>query len=328
MTVKINKIEVSIIAVVVLVGLFLIFKENELQNTEAYKISQSCKVEKRMGCITSKVLAVVDKNPEIARIIFNDFANLLKNKIITDDPRLFSPLIHYVGMELADLKVEPKQAFEDCGYNFKQGCLHGYIMERLENIYGNQPFDDGAQKMVKDFFLACDFAKKIPFEYNNCIHAVGHEIAAKQKGTINDVLEWCKEAPMNTTNHCVSGALMEFSTGRHGNGKHTHDPLSGAAMLPCEEAKEEFESTCYAAQAAYVQYVPGRESFLQTANYCSSVPEKYRDSCILGLAEKIFTVNVENPEEAKKNCESFLDKNSIDECKVAVEEIESLESVL
>lgn len=304
---------------VLLALLFVVFIFTNIKTpvSDAQIISDACQTEDRTACLTLQVLSIAQENPSTLKSLFQDFADFLKDGTLTDDPRIFSPIIHDLGMELAFQKIPPEEAFALCPLNFKAGCLHGVTMGYLDEVENSDPLT------LASF---CDFAKTDPFTYKNCIHGVGHELTAKSQASLNEIVAQCKVLDTSLLSACASGVFMEYSTGVNGLGHHTHEAQIGSIILPCEEVDSEFKSTCYSSLTSYRQYVPEVESFQETALHCENALEMYKESCMLGLAEKIYTANAEDLKRAENTCETL---SSLQEsCVLSLETIKALESVL
>lgn len=303
-----------------LLSLLILSCSNEqttINTSAAKELSDTCTGSDRFTCITMQVLLLVKENPKALKPLFKSFSILIKDGTLTDDPRLFSPLIHEVGMELAFNKIPPETAFDYCPLNFKAGCLHGVVMEYLDEVDSNDTLTLAA---------FCDFAEVDPTLYKNCIHGVGHELTAKTQGPLNEIVTQCKVLDATLLSACASGVFMEYSTGVSGTGEHAHKQSIGSIILPCEEVDSEFQATCYSSLAAYRQYLPSTEAFEETLITCQTVPAKHQDACLLGLAEKIYTAEAQDLKAAQTNCESLPSFQT--QCKDALDQIKALESFL
>jgi hypothetical protein len=288
------------------------------ETSEALSLSDRCQGEDREACLSIEILAVAHDNPEQLIPLFDQFSALLKNKTLTDDPRIFSPIVHEVGMELAFNKIPPAEAFALCPLNFKAGCLHGVVMEALDDSHANDP---------KELLAFCDFAQTNPTYYSNCIHGIGHVLAAKTTGDLNETLPLCTLTDSALEHACTTGVFMEFSTGVHGTGHHTHEPPIGNILLPCAEVDAPYQNSCYPSMSSYRQYLPTTESFIETAQSCLAAPTEFQNACLLGLAEKILTSTAQDTNKAHTMCET-LDSTQVESCKDSVDHINELESVL
>jgi hypothetical protein len=299
-------------------GFYLLQKSFPQIPSEAQTLSKQCSGTDRETCLTLAILKITDQDPQKLIPLFADFSTLLKEGTLTDDPRIFSPLVHEVGMELAFRQIPPEEAFALCPKNFKAGCLHGVVMEYLDLLPG---------KTFEDFISFCDFSKNDGSNYRNCIHGIGHELTAKNSGALQELLELCPNVDHSIEHACTTGILMEYSTGVSGTGEHTHDQPTGSIILPCEEVSENYKSTCYVSLSSYRQYLASTEGFSQTAATCLSVPTNYQSACFLGLAEKIMTASAENLSKAQLLCEE-LPTAAQDLCLKNLESIKKIESVL
>jgi hypothetical protein len=287
-------------------------------NTEAKALSDHCQGENRESCLSMEILAFANEHPEKLDALFAEFSQLLQDGILEDDPRIFSPIVHELGMELAFKNVPPEVAFDYCPLNFKAGCLHGVVMEYVDAIDTLDP---------QTLFSFCDFTKVDNTYYLNCLHGIGHELAAKNPGDLQSILDQCTLPTLPEVHACTTGVFMEFSTGIHGTGQHTHDASVGSILLPCSELSSTDQPTCYVALSNYRQYLPTTESFINTSIICKNTTEQYQDECLLGLAEKIYTSTAENLAESELICESF-DSSLIAGCKTALNQMDTLDSIL
>ena len=178
----------------------------------APKILNECQMNtlrNRQSCLANKILAEIDKNPSETDNIFTGLWQLAIVGKLQEDPRMFSDITHVVGMMLAEKDINLVRAFSFCGKTFKQGCMHVYVMESVDHKYP-QDVDVKTLKNMCEVFTD-------PVYKNNCIHGVGHELAAKIKENLPTVLELCKNFTSKDAQYaCESGVLMEFTKGTAG----------------------------------------------------------------------------------------------------------------
>lgn len=276
----------------------------------AAEIAKECAPEitqqARKNCYESKILTAINDDPTQTNKIFTDFWALAVEQKISDDPRIFLDPAHEAGMMLASEKIPLEEAFAYCGTTFKQGCMHGYIMEYIDDAYPKE-IDPKALKTV------CENLKD-PLSKINCIHGLGHELTAKIKKDLPEVLPSCKDITENNSelSACQSGIFMEYTKGAPGTGNHSHNAV-GLVRLPCYKLGSEYQKTCIASEGAYRQYNPGHEDFKTTYEYCLSNDSEYIPSCMLAVSERAIITTAENPEKVIAFCNE-LKNNEISTC--------------
>lgn len=260
----------------------------------------------RKNCYESKILLAINQDPTKTNKIFTDFWNLAVEQKISDDPRIFLDPVHEAGMVLQSLKIPLEEAFAYCGTTFKQGCMHGYIMEYIDDAYPNEIDPKTLKKVCENL--------EDPLSKINCIHGLGHELTAKIKKDLSEVLPSCKDIAENTSeiSACESGIFMEYTKGAPGTGNHSHNAV-GLVPLPCYKLPAEYQKTCIASEGAYRQYNPGHEDFKTTYNFCLSSDPQYTPLCMLAVSERAIIATAENPEKAIALCKE-LKNNEITLC--------------
>jgi hypothetical protein len=247
-----------------------------------------------IDCVFDKITKIQIQHPEkTGELLDYTYHNLRKFQPI--DERLFSDNAHFVGMELAYKKYDLAEGLKICGKSFKSACMHGFVMERVDNI-------DVNSKNLATLLAYCKLLKLSPERalYLNCMHGIGHEIRAKSQTSLFETLMICdalKES--DTWDACVSGVLMEYSKGGDATGKHSHH-LTGSTELPCNELGEKYQAICYSASGSYRQYVPGHESAQESYLYCSKTP--FAMLCMSAVSERLLMAVAGDKNLATKNC--------------------------
>lgn len=272
----------------------------------AQKIAEECAPEitqqARKNCYESKILTAINQDPTKTNKIFTDIWDLAVKQKITDDPRIFLDPAHEAGMMLASKKIPLEEAFAFCGTTFKQGCMHGYIMEYIDDTYTKEAD-------LKSFKAVCENIKD-PLSKINCIHGLGHELTAKIKKDLPEVLVSCKDIAENPSelSACQSGISMEYTKGKPSTGNHSHNAV-GLVRLPCTTLPDEYKKTCIASEGAYRQYNPSHEDFKTTYNFCLSNDAEYIPSCMLAVSERAVIATAENAEKEIALCNQLKNEH-------------------
>lgn len=304
-----KRIVTALFITCIALGVMSVIQFSQLQS-QSQQIAEDCAPEitqqARKNCYESKILLAINDDPTQTNKIFTDFWTLAVEHKISDDPRIFLDPAHEAGMMLASEKIPLEEAFAYCGTTFKQGCMHGYIMEYIDDAYPKE-IDPKTLKTV------CENIKD-PLSKINCIHGLGHELTAKIKKDLPEVLSSCKNIAETTSeiSACESGVFMEYTKGAPGTGNHSHNAV-GLVRLPCYKLGSEYQKTCIASEGAYRQYNPGHEDFKTTYEYCLSNDSEYIPSCMLAVSERAIIATAENAEKALTLCEE-LKKDEINLC--------------
>ena len=271
---------------VIVVGYFYALHENTTLFVQ--KISKECQLHNKketQSCFSGKILSHIKDDPSSAREVFDVIWKLLENSGISEDARIFSPIIHDVGMLLIEKKIPLTQAISYCSFTFRGGCLHGVVMEHIDGM--------GSDVDVRTLVKKCD--SLIAFQdknnddiFSNCTHALGHEFAAKTKGSLNNILLLCDTVPVYVRDSCLYGVFMEYSKGGSGEGFHSEKPV-GRKELPCRDLDKSFKRVCYASSGFYRQYEIDTEPFEATYRFCmKDVPDEYRRDCFDGVRSALL----------------------------------------
>lgn len=288
-------------------GIFFLFTKynpNHYQ-ADALRLSKGCEtsVKSRTACLDMKLMEYTDSNPSTIGFILSAFWQLEQKGILHDDPRSFSDIAHMVGMKLIDKNIPLSTAIKYCSIDFKQACLHGAIME-----YTDKTFASKIQPITL-FSICNNIADKSDLIQNNCFHAAGHELQAKDFTTINATLDQCDTLSVRNAYACQTGIFMEYSKGNMGSGKHSKIS-TGTTRLPCSEVNNKYKSTCYTSEGSYRQYTPGQESFSQSYTFCSTVESNYSQACMEGVSGQLIFSTAGDYSKAETVCQG-LDAESI-----------------
>ncbi len=268
----------------------------------------------RVYCLEVKIISYISSFPAETGNVFATFWETGKSGKLSDDMRIFSDIAHKAGMVLANSDISLDKALSFCGTTFKQGCIHGVIMEYIDNKY---PSEIEASTLF-------DFCGTVSDEnyiiYINCLHGVGHILAAKSRDSIQSILGLCDPLSAEESFACASGVLMEYSKGTAGSGAHAHTPV-GKKELPCVELDDEYKSVCYASAGSYRQYQPGQEDFSKSYNFCLNSPEEYIDDCLIGLSERAILASAENQEKLNDICAEIENQDARFACVDSIQKL-------
>jgi hypothetical protein len=253
-------------------------------------------INEQRSCFEKKILARTRSNPESIKSLFNTLWDIGTKGELSYDMRLFSPIIHDVGMQLVETGTPLERAISLCPLSFRGGCVHGVIMEYLDDKEGEKKYDWSHN--------ICEPFKNNLLIYKNCFHALGHEFTAKTKGTLNDVLSLCDSVPHIYQVDCHYGVLMEFSKGETGTGRHLETPV-GKVESNCENLKNEFKVPCSISIGFYAQYEADSEPLQNTYEKCLKLPDQERRYCFQGISSALLFSQAMNQEKAFEMCLSL-----------------------
>ena len=252
-----------------------------------------------VDCVNAAVLQYSYAHPHETAALLNYVALHGRDGEPAVDLRLLSSTAHFVGMELSVLPLTLRQGLGDCGDAFKAACLHGFVMERLDRVSGR------GQALVRTFFSYCQPIRHDGNEYDNCLHAVGHELWARTHLRLNATLRLCTPLPTaHDRSACWSGVLMEYSEGNPVKGRHGHRP-AGRRPLACTPLAPRFREACTYAEASYRQYVPGWESPRTTYARCDTAAPAYRFGCMTLVSERLLIARAYAPQLADATCDAL-----------------------
>ncbi|MBI4273048.1 hypothetical protein HY621_04320 [Candidatus Uhrbacteria bacterium] len=175
--------------------------------------------------------------------------------------------------------------------------MHGAVMEYGDTIFA-------ASSTPQEFVTFCNRFKNDQMQYLNCLHGIGHEIVSKVEKPLDELLRYCPSLDAYSKSACVSGIFMEYSKGERGMGEHSHKKVYTRG-LPCDFVHEAYKSICYASAGAYRQYEVDSEPFKDSYQFCQNAPEKYRNSCMMNLSERIGFIYAGDLKRAKRVCEKL-----------------------
>lgn len=293
---------VSIVTIVfVTLNFRLLFMHGRFDEQEILSSLQACDyfaLVKKEDCLEQSIGALIVQFPTQTKNILQNTWNLLKEEKISADPRIFSDIAHEAGMILIQKKFSLAQAFTACGYTFKQGCIHGAVMEYIDTVYQKNISASSLFKVCKPFVLNS-------LLYTNCLHGVGHELTAKLNAPLSTLLHECDRfTHIQEQDACASGIFMEYSKGTAGSGEHSHETV-GRVALPCDKVDEPYKDVCYASAGSYRQYTPGQESFTASFQFCLEVPSASRESCLSGLADRVWFAGAGKHKKVETLCKSL-----------------------
>lgn len=287
------------------------------RNTEVFVritsiICNKSTIKEKQECFQEKILHRTQEKPELTKEIFDTIWNLAKEGKVANDMRLFSPILHEAGMLFVEDAFSLNHGIQLCTLAFRGGCIHGVIMEFIDNKYtGISP-----RKMMQECnALANENGESVSI-LKNCVHALGHEFAAKSVRDLNSTLFLCEYMPTLYRDDCLYGVLMEYSKGAVRNGRHSENPV-GKHDPNCLLIDNKFKNVCYLSLGFYRQYEAESESWEKTYRFCEQTPNKYKEDCVLGVGgallfsyamviEKAQTVCGSLPEDIKGSCQKSI----------------------
>ncbi len=235
-----------------------------------------------LSCVNAAVLEYAYQHPQATGALLGYVSHHARDGGRNVDLRPLSDTAHYAGMELSTRRLGLSQALGDCGYAFKAACMHGFVMERLDRAQLPQP------RLVGGLLDFCQPVKDDTGNFENCLHAVGHELWARTRLSLNGTLVLCdplrRAADLSA---CWSGVLMEYSKGDPVKGRHAHAP-AGKRTLPCGSLASRFQAVCTYAEASYRQYIPGWEPPRVTYERCAAAPAADRLRCMMLVSERLL----------------------------------------
>lgn len=269
------------VLVIILAGyLFTSQSHNDYQ--KLLRRCSSSNQNKYANCVGEELLDYSNKNPiKTGDLLSYVYQNASKEAPI--DLRLFSDYSHDVGMILAGKKLDLTEASKVCGESFMGGCMHGFVMDRLDE----ESFDAAQLTAMTNYCEPLKNSKQPSHSYMNCLHGVGHEYWAKGRTNLNQALAYCdKLSKTSYKNACWSGVIMEYSKNGISTGHHSHS-VTARIDVPCQDLDEQYRLICYTSEGSYRQYYPGKESIGVTQKYCDSSPAAYRSSCKTAASERL-----------------------------------------
>lgn len=246
------------------IGLLIFF----LTKPHLFSLFVPCMVSRQPSACTGSVLiSMANSHKTMTKQYIDDTHEYWYFFYPNIDRRSLSDSIHDVGMSLAHLYTDPILAMKACSYEWYGGCIHGIVMEYL---------DDNPLK-VNSLLNACEVIQDRQ-QSLDCLHGIGHIYWAQNKQlNLNDILKMCPIAP-NQQSACASGIFMEFSKYDTSDAKtHSHKRV-GSRRLPCESVDLEYIDTCHLAEASYQVYYP-EQSIKEAFSYCDSISEELRYAC-------------------------------------------------
>jgi hypothetical protein len=272
------------------------------------RLLQSCResrAQRYLSCLRAAVLQYAYEHPQKAGSLLGYVAEHGRDGESRVDLRQLSATAHYVGMELSVRPLSLADALRDCGDAFKAGCMHGFVMERLDRDAGS------GRRLLPTFLGYCRPVSSDSDLYENCLHGVGHELWARTRLPLGDTLGLCDRlAGSADRSACWSGVLMEYSEGMTVKGRHGHRP-AGERTLPCGSLAARYREVCTYAEASYRQYVPGWEPALTTYERCDAAPRADRLHCMALVSERLLIAEAGDARLAEATCAQLRSARSV-----------------
>ena len=280
-----GRISAGLIVGVVLAASGLAVALSHGADTRYARVLESCRdsrAPRYLNCVNAAVLEYAYRHPQTTGALLGYVSEHAAHGGRNVDLRRLSDTAHYAGMELAARHLGLGQALGDCGDAFKAACMHGFVMDKLDRA---QLPRAGLVRGLLDFCLP---VKHDSGYFENCLHAVGHELWARTRLSLNDTLALCDALQRATDlTACWSGVLMEYSKDDPVRGRHAHTP-AGKRTLPCGSLASRFQAVCTYAEASYRQYIPGWEPPRVTYERCAAAAPAYRLRCMTLVSERLL----------------------------------------
>lgn len=273
----------SLVFLIIILGGFILL--NSYRQNDYQSILNTCantNQNKYASCLGKELLDYANKNPDkTGKLLTYIYHNARHEKPI--DLRLLSEFSHHAGMVLASKQLNLSEAAQACGSSFKGGCLHGFVMDRLDD----ETFDPDQITTMNDYCIPLKKSGQMNSFYMNCLHGVGHEFWAKGHTDLNHALAFCDNLVRKDYKYaCWSGVIMEYSKTGTSTGHHSH-AMTADKDVPCQGLDAKYQQICYTSQGSYRQYYPGKENIEVTYKYCASVPSGYTISCKAAATDRL-----------------------------------------
>ncbi len=256
-------------------------------------------------CFQKNVLAIVKREPLQGGDLIDELWTLSKNGTFTGDPRIFSPIAHDVGMAMIDSQIALNNTIQSCGQAFKDGCIHGAVMEYVEKSYPKSQknqFIGICNKMYSNNEIQ-------EWQYANCIHGIGHILEARTTTSLPTTIELCNYFPNAYRGACASGVFMQASEGSANDDElmpgMNMDAVVGTANFDCSSISTDYQPICYSSAGSYRQYEANSESWQDSFTFCLQVPTLFQNDCMAGLDERLLISTADNQQKALEVCGSL-----------------------
>ena len=133
------------------------------------------------------------------------------------------------------------QAFKECGPECHSGCHHGAI----EAFFAEK----GTASLAQDLALLCG-SEPNGFASHQCLHGVGHGLAAWTNYDIPEALGSCDLLSGPARESCYTGVFMENIVGGLAGSEHRSSYLSDDPHYPCNAVDWKYRSACYFLQTS------------------------------------------------------------------------------
>lgn len=228
-------------------------------------------------CILVKVDKIIDSKPEQGAKLLVQLASLRSLSLLGGDYRAYSSSLHRLGHNFFMNGSAFDKIGELCPALVKDGCIHGYVME-----YINQNSIEAAPEL-------CDQAinKRVQLA---CIHASGHSYLEFNNQTIKEATHsFCKNYSDIGYAACVSGLFHEYSKTGEGMGhEYYYQRPHDFNNFSCDDFTGQDYTMCYGSQGSFRQYFPESEPLRQTYEICdkAKTPEAIK-SCKYNAKQRL-----------------------------------------
>ena len=179
------------------------------------------------------------------------------------------------------------EAFKSCSSLCHSGCYHGAAEAFFK--------DKGTENLEGNIKIICQ-AEKNRFFSHQCLHGIGHGLAAWANYEILGALEICDRlSTKEAQSSCWTGVFMENIVGGlaiNGAGKnfsqerHYTKYLSSDPHYPCNAVAEKYKGACYFLQSSrMLQLFAG--DFEKIAKECTRAPLEYQHDCFQSMGRDV-----------------------------------------
>ncbi len=178
------------------------------------------------------------------------------------------------------------------------GFYHGALEEYLHDN-SDQEIDFVVQSICQRKYF------KVPQEYNECLHGLGHALLFFWEGEVPRALVSCDMfADKNEREWCYSGVFMENSTSSTNKDHPPKYLRNDDPLYPCSVLQPKYLEMCYTLQGFYMAEA-AKYDWEKTVDLCKTVPENYQKNCFnaFGQTQVGFTQELLK---MKTNCDLVI----------------------
>lgn len=182
---------------------------------------------------------------------------------------------------------------QDCHSGFYHGTIEAFFKQYgVKNLQQNLNFI--CKGITEEFFV------------HQCMHGIGHGLAAWTDYDLPKSLEYCNLLPReNNRASCRTGVFMENIVGGLSQ-DHRSQYLSDDPHFPCTVVKEGYKQDCYFLQTDRMIQLASN-GFETVAQNCSEISEDFKYNCYSSMGRTISGRYKYKPSEAIAECQHISD---------------------